>query len=131
MLTHCHRLHSMTASVPTPPVIRKNKCYLHRPTLLTSTNYYQLHDILRFHIKLKHSVHLSSVYRRGDVRAAGVTQSSSPGKGQEEVVLLWFKQDLRIDDHPGLVRASRFKTLIPVYVFDRDICSRKLIYILV
>lgn len=124
MLIHCHRLHY----VATPPVIRKNKCFLHRPTLLTSANCYQLNAILRIHNKLKHSVHLSSVYRRGDIRAdiraTGVTESSSGGKKQEEVALLWFKQDLRIDDHPGLVRASQFKTLIPVYVFDRDICSR-------
>ncbi|XP_057849899.2 uncharacterized protein LOC131060609 isoform X1 [Cryptomeria japonica] len=124
MLTHCHRLHCMNASIAAPPIIRKNKYNKHRHTLLTSTNYYQLNDILRLHVKLNHSVHLSSVYRRGDIRAAGLAQSNSPEKGQEEVALLWFKQDLRIDDHPGLVRASQFKTLIPVYVFDHDICSR-------
>ncbi|KAK1307054.1 Blue-light photoreceptor PHR2 [Acorus calamus] len=35
--------------------------------------------------------------------------------------VVWFKQDLRIDDHPGLVAASRHRTVVPVYVFDRRI----------
>lgn len=33
--------------------------------------------------------------------------------------LLWFKQDLRTDDHPGLIAAAaRHRSVVPVYVFD-------------
>lgn len=43
----------------------------------------------------------------------------------DSVAVLWFKHDLRIDDHPGLVAAaSRHRTVIPLYVFDRRILSR-------
>ncbi|KAK2975852.1 hypothetical protein RJ640_022869, partial [Escallonia rubra] len=38
--------------------------------------------------------------------------------------LLWFKHDLRIDDHPGLVAAARYRALVPFYVFDHRILSR-------
>lgn len=39
--------------------------------------------------------------------------------------LLWFKHDLRVDDHPGLVAAaSEHESVLPVYVFDRRILSR-------
>ncbi|PSS33167.1 Cryptochrome DASH like [Actinidia chinensis var. chinensis] len=38
--------------------------------------------------------------------------------------VLWFKHDLRLDDHPGLVAASRFRKVVPLYVFDRRILSR-------
>ncbi|RVW90612.1 hypothetical protein CK203_038795 [Vitis vinifera] len=45
----------------------------------------------------------------------------------DSVAVLWFKHDLRIDDHPGLVAAaSRHRTVIPLYVFDRRILSREL-----
>ncbi|KAJ4828410.1 hypothetical protein Tsubulata_022862 [Turnera subulata] len=38
--------------------------------------------------------------------------------------ILWFKQDLRVDDHPGLVQAAKFPSLVPLYVFDHQILSR-------
>ncbi|KAF5457719.1 hypothetical protein F2P56_021801 [Juglans regia] len=38
--------------------------------------------------------------------------------------ILWFKHDLRIDDHPGLVAASKSRVLLPLYVFDHRILSR-------
>ncbi|KAA8539813.1 hypothetical protein F0562_026505 [Nyssa sinensis] len=38
--------------------------------------------------------------------------------------VLWFKHDLRSDDHPGLLAASRCRTVVPLYVFDRRILSR-------
>lgn len=37
--------------------------------------------------------------------------------------ILWFKQDLRVDDHPGLIAVSRHRTVIPLYVFDHRILS--------
>lgn len=39
--------------------------------------------------------------------------------------ILWFKHDLRIDDHPGLVAASKSRVLLPLYVFDHRILSRE------
>ncbi|XP_057456991.1 uncharacterized protein LOC130747947 isoform X2 [Lotus japonicus] len=39
--------------------------------------------------------------------------------------ILWFKHDLRTDDHPGLLAAaSNFPSLVPLYVFDHRILSR-------
>lgn len=32
--------------------------------------------------------------------------------------LLWFKQDLRLDDNPALLLAAQAQALLPVYVFD-------------
>ncbi|XP_047176191.1 uncharacterized protein LOC124843479 isoform X1 [Vigna umbellata] len=38
--------------------------------------------------------------------------------------ILWFKHDLRTDDHPALLAASTFTSLLPIYVFDRRFLSR-------
>ncbi|GAB2294093.1 hypothetical protein Dimus_028310 [Dionaea muscipula] len=38
--------------------------------------------------------------------------------------ILWFKHDLRTDDHPGLLAASEHGIVVPLYVFDRRILSR-------
>lgn len=38
--------------------------------------------------------------------------------------VLWFKHDLRVDDHPGLAAAAKFETVVPLYIFDRRIFSR-------
>lgn len=43
---------------------------------------------------------------------------------KDGTAVVWYKQDLRIDDHPGLVSASRHRNLIPLYVFDHRILSR-------
>ncbi|XP_022159837.1 uncharacterized protein LOC111026138 isoform X2 [Momordica charantia] len=40
------------------------------------------------------------------------------------VAVLWFKHDLRIDDHPALHAASHFPALLPLYIFDSRILSR-------
>ena len=61
---------------------------------------------------------------RFSLAASKGAESSSVDDG---VAVLWFKQDLRIDDHPGLVAAAaRHRTVIPLYVFDRRILSREL-----
>ncbi|KAF5182396.1 Hydrolase protein, partial [Thalictrum thalictroides] len=43
-----------------------------------------------------------------------------------DVALLWFKHDLRLDDHPALVSsaASQYHTILPLYIFDHRIISR-------
>ncbi|XP_026380468.1 uncharacterized protein LOC113275229 isoform X1 [Papaver somniferum] len=38
--------------------------------------------------------------------------------------LVWFKHDLRIDDHPALITASNYRSILPLYIFDRRIVSR-------
>ncbi|KAI5081385.1 hypothetical protein GOP47_0004568 [Adiantum capillus-veneris] len=37
----------------------------------------------------------------------------------KEVSILWFKKDLRLDDHVGLSLAAAYEALLPVYIFDR------------
>ncbi|KAI4323830.1 hypothetical protein L6164_023406 [Bauhinia variegata] len=49
---------------------------------------------------------------------------SSANKDNTGTAILWFKHDLRIDDHPGLVAASKYRALVPIYVFDHRILSR-------
>ncbi|KAL0371587.1 UNVERIFIED_CONTAM: Cryptochrome DASH [Sesamum calycinum] len=41
--------------------------------------------------------------------------------------IVWYKHDLRVEDHPGLVAASQHRCVVPLYVFDRRILSN-LIY---
>ncbi|XP_039689791.1 uncharacterized protein [Medicago truncatula] len=42
-----------------------------------------------------------------------------------DTAIVWFKHDLRTDDHPGLLTAaSNFQSLVPIYVFDHRILSR-------
>ncbi|KAG6415624.1 hypothetical protein SASPL_123037 [Salvia splendens] len=38
--------------------------------------------------------------------------------------ILWYKHDLRIEDHPGLIAASKHPAVVPLYVFDPRILSR-------
>ncbi|XP_031265865.1 uncharacterized protein LOC116124296 isoform X2 [Pistacia vera] len=38
--------------------------------------------------------------------------------------IVWFKQDLRVDDHLGLMAASHYQAVLPLYVFDHRILSR-------
>ncbi|XP_010671998.2 uncharacterized protein LOC104888671 [Beta vulgaris subsp. vulgaris] len=38
--------------------------------------------------------------------------------------VVWFKHDLRIEDHPGIVAASKHTNVVPLYVFDHRILSR-------
>ncbi|KAK6926363.1 Alpha/beta hydrolase fold-1 [Dillenia turbinata] len=45
-------------------------------------------------------------------------------KKNNGVALLWFKHDLRVDDHPGLLAASQYRTVLPLYIFDPRILSR-------
>lgn len=43
--------------------------------------------------------------------------------------VVWFKHDLRIDDHPGLVAAAAEprRPVVPLYVFDSRILAGKLL----
>ncbi|KAL5728129.1 hypothetical protein ACHQM5_001251 [Ranunculus cassubicifolius] len=44
---------------------------------------------------------------------------------KSDVALLWFKHDLRLDDHPALITsASNYHSVLPLYIFDHRIISR-------
>ncbi|XP_078448055.1 DNA photolyase [Wolffia australiana] len=63
----------------------------------------------------------SSVVPRNRCRRLSVRclMGSDNGKAVEGPALIWFKRDLRLDDHPGLVlAASRHPVVVPIYVFD-------------
>ncbi|XP_010908020.1 uncharacterized protein [Elaeis guineensis] len=59
------------------------------------------------------------------VRAtAEVRQREAVREARNGAAVVWFKRDLRTDDHPGLVAAvSQHQTVVPLYVFDRRILS--------
>lgn len=59
------------------------------------------------------------------VRAmAEVGQREVAREARNGAAVVWFKRDLRIDDHPGLVAAvSQHQIVVPLYVFDRRILS--------
>lgn len=41
------------------------------------------------------------------------------------VAILWFEHDLGFEDHPGgLVAAARYRSLVPIFVFDKTLLSR-------
>lgn len=56
--------------------------------------------------------------------AIRISSSAAENTKTGGTAVLWFKHDLRIDDHPGLLAASRLRTLIPLYVFDPRILWR-------
>lgn len=54
-----------------------------------------------------------------EVRSTAAAEHTNSG----DAAVIWFKHDLRIDDHIGLVAASQYRTIIPLYVFDHRILS--------
>ncbi|KAL2227185.1 UNVERIFIED_CONTAM: Pheophytinase, chloroplastic [Sesamum indicum] len=52
-----------------------------------------------------------------DVRVESGAAASST------TAIVWYKHDLRVEDHPGLVAASQHRCVVPLYVFDRRILS--------
>ncbi|CAD5329005.1 putative alpha/beta hydrolase-1, DNA photolyase, rossmann-like alpha/beta/alpha sandwich [Arabidopsis thaliana] len=72
-------------------------------------------------LALPHFLHLR--LRRNDRKnRCKCCLSSATNEGSTAVV--WFKHDLRVDDHPGLLAASKHRAVIPLYVLDRRILSR-------
>ncbi|KAL3524178.1 hypothetical protein ACH5RR_017012 [Cinchona calisaya] len=64
-------------------------------------------------------------------RSSMGVRSGAAEKSSKGAAIIWFKHDLRVDDHPGLVAAAaaaaseqQHSTLVPLYVFDRRILSR-------
>ncbi|KAF0924405.1 hypothetical protein E2562_010073 [Oryza meyeriana var. granulata] len=62
--------------------------------------------------------------RRSLVVASGAVKAAPRDGGDAAVV--WFKHDLRVDDHPGLAAAAAAeprRPVVPLYVFDRRILA--------
>ncbi|KAI4320063.1 hypothetical protein MLD38_033582 [Melastoma candidum] len=51
----------------------------------------------------------------------GVAVSATNEGLKDGVAIVWFKQDLRVDDHPGLVAAAQYTDCLPLYVFDHQL----------
>eukprot|EP00271_Cylindrocystis_brebissonii_P017141 TRINITY_DN4325_c0_g1_i3.p1 TRINITY_DN4325_c0_g1~~TRINITY_DN4325_c0_g1_i3.p1 ORF type:complete len:748 (-),score=158.32 TRINITY_DN4325_c0_g1_i3:21-2264(-) len=53
-------------------------------------------------------------------RADGM-EALTESEGVQGRVLVWFKHDLRLDDHPGLASALQAEQVTPVFIFDPNI----------
>lgn len=85
---------------------RGTRCFLHRSNgrafaLFTGGSLRGL--------KRRRSYIISQVSSNGSIEAL---------KEKEHVAILWFKKDLRLDDHPGLCLSAAYHALLPVYIFD-------------
>ena len=38
-----------------------------------------------------------------------------------DACILWFRKDLRLDDNPALLEASKHRKIIPLFIFDRNL----------
>ncbi|XP_068650620.1 cryptochrome DASH, chloroplastic/mitochondrial isoform X2 [Aristolochia californica] len=57
-------------------------------------------------------------------KAVAMAEGREGAKKENGVALVWFKHDLRTDDHLGLLAACQYPTVLPLYVFDHRILSR-------
>ena len=37
-----------------------------------------------------------------------------------DVAIMWFRQDLRLEDNPALIAASKHKNVLAVYILDEE-----------
>lgn len=66
-----------------------------------------------------HKIKTFSVKHKMCQSTRKTTDTSLTREESGPVVLLWFKKDLRIDDHPGLAYAAENNaTIVPIFVFD-------------
>lgn len=81
--------------------------------------------LLRFHCSppvIARSVHLRRT--RPVLLSRVVVRAKKGGNGETAPAVVWFKNDLRINDHPGLIEAvEKHETVVPLYVFDPCILS--------
>nr|XP_043612736.1 uncharacterized protein LOC122584748 [Erigeron canadensis] len=51
-----------------------------------------------------------------------ITAAGSSKTTTDATAVVWYKNDIRVDDHPGLIAASsKHSTIVPIYVFDHRI----------
>ncbi|KAK1414549.1 hypothetical protein QVD17_30295 [Tagetes erecta] len=74
--------------------------------------------ILIFPTSINRRCSFSLPLRCSSLRLNAIATSSN-------AAIVWYKNDLRVDDHPGLIAAaSKHTTLVPLYVFDHRILRR-------
>ncbi|XWS37699.1 hypothetical protein CRYUN_Cryun19dG0067400 [Craigia yunnanensis] len=62
---------------------------------------------------------------RSSPRPSCICSLSAGTSTRSGSAILWFKHDLRLDDHPALAAAAQtHRSLLPLYVFDHRILSR-------
>lgn len=55
-------------------------------------------------------------------RRLPVAAAAANGGGSKAPIIIWFKNDLRIEDHPGLLKAAGSGApVVPLFVFDTDL----------
>ena len=62
--------------------------------------------------------------RQGKQPKQAVGANGAAVEKEKEVAILWFKHDLRVDDHPGVaVAVAEYKHVLPVFIFDPHVCA--------
>ncbi|KAI3712569.1 hypothetical protein L1987_71128 [Smallanthus sonchifolius] len=69
----------------------------------------------------RRSVSLTPVRCSSSATVKMSTSTISNGGKSTGAAVLWYKSDLRVDDHPGLIAASKHTIVVPLYVFDHRI----------
>ncbi|KAJ0749991.1 putative (6-4)DNA photolyase [Helianthus annuus] len=69
----------------------------------------------------RRSVSLTHVRSSSPPTVRFSTVASSNGVKTTGAAVIWYKSDLRVDDHPALFAASKHSTVVPLYVFDHRI----------
>ena len=59
-------------------------------------------------------------------RKTATTQEAAMLEHKEEVAIVWFKHDLRMDDHLGLAASAQYHRVIPLFIFDSHFYAGKL-----
>ena len=44
----------------------------------------------------------------------------------EDLCILWFRKDLRLDDNLALIEAAKHKKIMPIFIFDENLDEYKL-----
>jgi hypothetical protein len=79
-------------------------------------------------VKVKNVVLCSSNGKNGSARkhdGQGKSNGAASGKRRSaSTAVVWYKRDLRLDDHLGLMMAaSSYEKVLPLYVFDPELLS--------
>lgn len=56
--------------------------------------------------------------RNGAARVVTPAYGHNETSLEEKVAVVWFKHDLRMDDHPGLISAAQYDNVLPLFIFD-------------
>ncbi|XP_073124044.1 uncharacterized protein [Henckelia pumila] len=66
-----------------------------------------------------------SCARRWRFCGSAVRMGAESGAAERNgAAIVWYKHDLRVEDHAGLVAAAKHRCVVPLYIIDRRILSR-------